>query len=112
MKFHSAVGGRLGISADEINRLVELDKKDFEYREWLALKYAQEWIFLGGREPESDYMADYRRHYAKKERASILKLIRMMRFANLWNNTRHGRPWRADLEAGGSCSINAGTARH
>jgi hypothetical protein len=108
MKVHSAVGGKLGITREEIDRLVALDPKDFEYREWLALKYAQEWILFGCREPESDYMEDFRKQYTKKERARILKLVRMMRLANLWNNTFNGRPWRADLGAGGSCSIDGG----
>jgi hypothetical protein len=108
MKVHSAVGGRLGITREEIGRLVELDPKDFEYREWLALKYAQDWILLGGREPDSDYMNDFRTHYTGKERARILKLIRMMRLANLWNNTMQGRPWRTGFEAGSSCSIDGG----
>lgn len=104
MKLHAAVGGRLGISDEEIDRLATLDKNDFEYREWLALKYAQEWILLGGCEPESDYMDDFRAHYPEKERARILKLVRMMRFANLWNNTLQGRPWRA----GSACAIDGG----
>jgi hypothetical protein len=108
MKIHSAVGGKLGITRDEIDRLVALNPKDFERREWLALKYAQDWILLEGREPEADYMDDFRAQYSKKERARILKLVRMMRLANLWNNTRRGRPWRTDMGAGGACSIDGG----
>jgi hypothetical protein len=110
MKLHAAVGGRHGITREEIDRLVALDRKDFEYREWLALKYAQDWILLGGSEPASDYMDDFRGHYTEKERARILKLVRMMRFANLWNNTLQGRPWRAD-PAGGACSLDGGGRR-
>ena len=97
-----------GLRDEEIDRLAALDRKDFEYREWLALKYAQEWILLGGSEPESDYMDDFRAHYPEKERARILKLVRMMRFANLWNNTLQGRPWRTDPGTGGSCAIDGG----
>ena len=106
MKVHSAVGGKLGITREEIDRLFALDRKDFEYREWLALKYAQDWILLDGREPEADYMDDFRALYTRKERARILKLVRMMRLANLWNNTRQGRPWRTDLRTGSSCAVD------
>ncbi|HOD15555.1 MAG TPA: hypothetical protein PLA65_15535 [Spirochaetota bacterium] len=108
MHLHAAVGGRLGITRDEIDRLLTLDKNDFEYREWLALKYARELTLLDGAEPESDYMDDFRLNYTGKERARILKLVRMMRFANLWNNTLRGRPWRTGAGAGGSCAINVG----
>ena len=41
----------------EIEKLIDLNKSDFEYREWLALKYAQDWAFLNGAEPESAYVA-------------------------------------------------------
>lgn len=110
MHLHAAVGGRLGITRDEIDRLLTLDKNDFEYREWLALKYARELTLLDGAEPESDYMDDFRLNYTGKERARILKLVRMMRFANLWNNTLRagrgvpapGQAARAPLTSGGS----------
>ena len=93
--------------AKRLTGSLTLDRNNFEYREWLALKYAQDRILLGGREPGSDYMDDFRKHYTEQERARILKLVRMMRFANLWNNTLQGRPWRAD-PAGGSCSLDGG----
>lgn len=112
MKVHAAVGGRLGITGGQIDRLTKLERSDFGYREWLALKYAQEWAMLDGREPESDYMHDFRKHYSEKERARILKLVRMMRFANLWNNTMQGRPWRTDAGAGASCPVDFGGPGH
>ncbi len=108
MKLHSAVGGRLGITGEEIEKLIALDPKNFEYREWLALRYAQDWIALGGDEPAGSYMDEYRKMYSPKERGYILKLIRMMRFANNFNNTFRGRAWRRDLEQSGSCSLDSG----
>lgn len=108
MKHHSAVGGRLGITGDEIDKLIALDPKDFEHREWLALKYARDWTALGGNEPAGSYMEDFRDLYTRKERAYILKLIRMMRFANYFNNTFRGRAWRRDLEQSGACSLDGG----
>lgn len=108
MQFHSAVGGRLGINGSDIDKLIALDPKDFEYREWLALKYAQDWVALGGDEPAGDYMDDYRNRYSDRERKYILKLMRMMRFANYFNNTFRRRAWRNDLEQS-VCSLDRAT---
>jgi hypothetical protein len=105
MRIHSAVGRRLGIGAEDIDKLVALDRKDFEYREWLALRFVQDFAFLGGEVPAGDYMEDFNRLYAARERKYILKLARMMRFANYWNNTLRGMPWRASLESQTACSV-------
>ncbi len=105
MKLHSAVGGKLGITGEDIEKLILLDQKDFEYREWLALRYAQDWIALGGGEPAGSYMEDFSKLYSPKERAYILKLVRMMRFANYFNNAFRSRAWRGDLEQTGACSL-------
>ena len=71
----------------EIEKLIELKKSDFEYKEWLALKYVQDWVFLNGAEPQSAYMADYQSHYPKEQREYIHKIMRMMRFTNSLGNT-------------------------
>ncbi len=91
------------MTREEMDRLVRLEKRHFEYKEWLALKYAQDRVFLG-HEPQSGYMVDFRRQYTVKERAYILKLIRMQEFANYWMNTFSRKAWRKDLE-GESCSF-------
>jgi hypothetical protein len=106
MKFHSSLAGRLGIGEDEIEKLISLDKKDFQYREWLALKYAQDWVFLGGKEPAGEFMDDFRREYGPRDRKYILKLMRVMRFANCWNNTFQGRAWKPGLD--GTCGLGPG----
>ena len=62
---HSASGRRLGITEKEINNLFKLDKSDFDFKEWLALKYAQEWTFLDGQEPSGDYVADFKNKFKK-----------------------------------------------
>lgn len=98
------MAGRLGITGDEIEKLITLDQNDFACREWLALKYAQDWVYLGGEEPAGDFMDDFRRDYSARERAYILKLMRVMRFANCWNNTFHGRAWKPGLD--GTCGID------
>jgi hypothetical protein len=67
--------------------LFNLKKSGFEYKEWLALKYAQDRAFLHGSEPAGDYMDDYHKYYSEKERAYILKIINMMMFMNSVGNT-------------------------
>ena len=109
MKLHSAVGGKLGISGDEIDKLATLDRTDFDYGEWLVLRSARDFVDAGGRVREWDHAEDYRRLHAPAARSRHLKLFRMMRFANLLNNTVDGRPWRAAAPAfGDSCPVDAG----
>ena len=53
----------------------------------MVLKYAQDWAFLNGAEPERDSVADYHSHYPKEQREYIQKVMRMMRFTNSVGNT-------------------------
>ena len=71
----------------EIEKLVQLNRADFEYREWLPLKYARDWAVLNGEAPQGDYVADYHSHYSGDERAYIHKIMGMMRFMNSLGNT-------------------------
>lgn len=98
MNTHTAVGKRHGISAQEINKLIKLEKPGFVYKEWLALKYAQDWVFFNGEEPAGSYMIDYKKNYTAKEQGYILKLLRIMRFFNYLNNLIFNKSWRSDLE--------------
>ncbi len=100
---HASLAGRLGITAGEIEKLVALDEGDFPRPLWLALRYAQDWIFLGGTEPAGACMEEFRAQYAPRVRAYILKIIRLMRFTNCFSNTAGARPWRPG--PGDSCGI-------
>ncbi len=95
------------MSEADIESLMNLDPQKFVHKEWLALRYAQDWAFLEGREPNGDYMADYRTCHTKKERAYILKTMRLMRYANYLGNLMYRRAWRPENEgvAVASCSI-------
>ena len=97
---HTAVGKQLGISQEEIERLINLDKSDFEYKEWLALKYARESGLIGGEEPKGDFLEEFEKHYTERERKYILKLIRVQGFANRLVNSIKRSPWRSDLATG------------
>lgn len=77
----------MGMDEQEIEKLIQLNQSDFEYREWLPLKYAQDWAFLNGEDPQGDYVADYHSHYSEDQRAYIHKIMRMMRFMNSLGNT-------------------------
>lgn len=108
MNLHSAAGRRLGLDDAHIEDLLTLDREKFEYREWLALRYAQDRAFLGGAEPAGDYMEEYRRSYSPKERSRISKLVAVMLFANYWNNTFRRKAWREDIEGSSvSCRMKA-----
>lgn len=86
IKAHSALGKRLGISKEEIDDLISLNFVRFDYREWIVLKYVQDWTFLRGKEPAKENISEYYLQYNKKERAYILKLMRVMLFSNYINN--------------------------
>jgi len=93
---HSAVGRKAGITKDGYLSLIKLDKKDFEYREWVALTYAREWAFAkGGIVPEK-YFEEFKKYYSTIERKLILKLIRTMLFANYCGNAYYKRPWKKE----------------
>jgi protein-S-isoprenylcysteine O-methyltransferase Ste14 len=89
----------------EIERLIELNKSDFEYKEWLALKYAQDWVFLNGAEPKSDSMADYQSHYPKEQREYIHKIMRLMRFTNSLGNTLSPKSSSSETDANSAVCI-------
>jgi protein-S-isoprenylcysteine O-methyltransferase Ste14 len=89
----------------EIEELIELKKSDFEYREWLALKYAQDWALLNGAEPESAYVADFESHYPKEQREYLKKIMRMMRFTNSLGNTFSRKVSKSETEASSAACV-------
>jgi hypothetical protein len=98
MTIHGAVGKRYGVSQDFIEKLIALEKSDFEYKEWLALKYARDMALMNGNSPENEDMHAFTSMYSQKERNYILKIIRLMIFSNCINNSLTKQSWRADLE--------------
>jgi protein-S-isoprenylcysteine O-methyltransferase Ste14 len=86
------------LTDEELGELVELNKKRFDYGEWLALKYAQDWAFLNGAEPQGDYVGDFLSHYSVEQREYIRKVMRMMRFMNSLGNTLSARSWSSEGE--------------
>jgi protein-S-isoprenylcysteine O-methyltransferase Ste14 len=89
----------------EIEGLIELNRSDFEYREWLALKYAQDWALQNGAEPRGDYTADFRSHYPEEQREYIHKIMRMMRFTNSLGNTLSPKPSSSETSATSAACI-------
>ncbi len=106
MDAHTAVGRRLGITDEDIDQLIDLKPDDFERREWLVLKYTQDWIFCNGQEHKADYITEYKSEFSDLDQRCVLKLLSMMRFANQFNNTFFKKQWRNDLgTSGGSCQL-------
>ena len=89
----------------EIEELIELNKSKFEYREWLALKYAQDWAFSKGAEPKGDYVGDFKSHYPEKQREYMRKIMRMMRFTNSLGNTLSPKSSSSESEASSAVCI-------
>jgi protein-S-isoprenylcysteine O-methyltransferase Ste14 len=71
----------------------------------LALKYAQDWAFLNGAEPEGAYVEDFQSHYSKEQREYIKKVIRMMRFTNSLGNTVSRRLPNSEAEPSSAACI-------
>lgn len=93
------------MSIEEINNLITLRKENFAFREWLALSFAREWIFTGGHISSWKYYTEYEKAYSMRERAYILKLVRMMDFFNCAGHIFIRIPWKHPVERGGSCSL-------
>ena len=45
-KVHTLVGLRAGLTEQDIQKLVNLYKKDYSKKEWLALQWARDWAVL------------------------------------------------------------------
>jgi hypothetical protein len=87
------VGRKLGLTDDEISKLGNISKSDFEYRKWVALNYARDFATLGGKEPAGEYLEDYYSLYSEKEQKHILKIARQMDFMNrLISTITHKNP--------------------
>ncbi len=105
---HSAVGRKAGITKDKYLSLIKLDKKDFDYREWVALAYAREWTFEKGREFSNKINEEFRNLYSLKEQALIKKLLRTMLFANYCGNAFFKRPWKKGENQIQTCEMSFG----
>jgi len=58
----------------------------------------RDWGLLKGTNPPKENHQDYYLQYSKKERAYILKTMRVMLFSNYLNNFFKNRGWRSDIE--------------
>ena len=76
------MGRRLGLSDDDISKLAVLSKADFEYREWVALKFVRDFAARGGQKPAGKDQAAYENLYSQEEQKYILKTARQMDFFN------------------------------
>jgi hypothetical protein len=105
---HSAVGRRAGITKEEYLSLIKLDKKDFVYREWVALTYAREWTFEKGNEFSNEINNEFMNFYSLQEQLLIKKLLRTMLFSNYCGNAYFKRPWKKSEEKIQTCEVNFG----
>ena len=80
---------------NDISSLSTVSEKEFQHKEWIALKYAYEWALLDGIEPESSFMKEYKKLYSKKERDRINKLLRFMQFTNHCSNMFVNKGWKS-----------------
>ncbi len=108
---HSAAGRRLGLGREEIDGLAELRKERFEYREWIALCAARATVVPSAEADCAALLREFEALYSKKERAYILKFVRMMDFFNAFGNLFIRVPWKRRAEGGLSCPL-PGSADH
>lgn len=80
------MGRKTGISKEEIANIYTLKQKDFDYTEWLILKYAREWTLARGKNPSGDIVSEYEAVVSAELRRYIDKLLRVMIFANYFGN--------------------------
>ncbi len=99
------MGRKAGITKKEYLSLIKLNKKDFLYREWIALAYAREWTFNKGKDFSNEYNDEFNKFFSKSEQALIKKLLRTMLFANYCGNGYYKRPWKKEKQVE-SCEVN------
>lgn len=99
------MGRKAGITKDEYLSLIKLEKKDFDYREWIALIYARESAFAKGGEVPAGINDQFNMEYSKTDQKLVKKLIRTMIFANYCGNIYYKRPWKKDAPVT-SCEVN------
>ena len=99
------MGRKAGITKAEYLSLIKLERKDFPYREWIALMYAREWAYSRGAEISSEFFQEFTRHYSRKEQAVIKKLMHTMLFANYCGNSYYKRPWKKGVDSR-VCEVN------
>ncbi|MBT7085356.1 MAG: hypothetical protein HN931_04210 [Desulfobacterales bacterium] len=76
------MGRKLGMSDDEISKLANISKSDFEFREWVALNYVRGFAALGGQEPVVEHIEDFHSLYSENEQKHILRVAIQMDFTN------------------------------
>lgn len=104
MAVHSRWGKSAGVKEGEISELETLDPARFEHREWVALMYARDYILFDGRLPDEEIVKEFEKLYGGRERADILAMIKIMDFANRFNNTWDRQ--RVKSRAAGDAPIN------
>ncbi len=82
------------MTKEEIENLISLEKSDFEYREWLALKFARDLVYADGKAPKGEYLKEFKEQYSEKDRGYILKLAKMQYFLTRVMHTIKRQPWR------------------
>ncbi len=71
----------------------------------MVLKYAQDWAFLNGAEPQGGYVGDFESHYPKEQREYFRKIMRMMRFMNSLGNTLSRKSSNSEPESSSAACI-------
>jgi UPF0755 protein len=75
--------------------LRELPRDSFEYREWVALKWARQYLLYEGAFPDPERVSDFERLYSLREQTDILAAVKMMWFFNMLSNTVAGKGTKA-----------------
>ena len=98
MKFHSRSGRRAGLTDENIEELEVLDPSDFDHRQWVALMIVRDWVIFDGELPDEELVEEFETLYTEKEQKDIMALMEVQFFANRWNNTFNGKPYKQELE--------------
>jgi len=71
---------------EDIRKLDEPKYEDYDAKTGAAIAYAREWASTRGNVQTAEVIADFEKQYSPDERSDIIANIRIMDFANRFNN--------------------------
>jgi len=78
------------LTDQEIRNLDDPQKDNFTPQYWAAVAFAREWALNRGKVKDRDIVNDFEKNYEGHERDRITAVMRIMDFANKFNNTWSG----------------------
>jgi len=75
------------LTVEDIRNLDNPKAENFTPKSWAAVAYAHEWALNQGNIQNPEIISNFEKNHSINERENIITVIRIMDFANKFNNT-------------------------